>query len=316
MFRDIASILLLFFLSGCDDRSAAPLRVGLTLWPGYEPLYLASSLGYLDSAQVTLVDTTSPQGSIQGLRNGDLDAAALTLDEVLLLVDQDVPLQVVLLFDYSNGGDAILADNAITGVAGLKGRRVGLESSALGTYLLSRALEGQGMSLDAVERRYIKVGDQQQAMASGEVDAVVTFDPVRSQLLAEGAREIFTSREIPREIIDVLAVHRDALQQHPERVRHLVAAWYRALGYLEVQPQTAYETMGRRLKQDKAGVEQSFSGIELLDHTDNQRLLGRGAFEPSPVSASATGLAYIMVGQQMLHDLPDIDALFSAEYLQ
>lgn len=303
-------------LQGCGSNGDEPLRVGTTLWPGYEPLHLAATLGYFEADNIQLVDSTSPHGSIQGLRNGDLDAVALTLDEVLLLIDQKVDLTVVLVFDFSNGGDAIIARTDIDGVAGLKGRRVGLESTALGTYMLSRALERHGMSMSDVEKRYLKVSGHRQAMEQGRVDAVVTFDPVRSQLLASGHRELFSSREIPHEIVDVLAVEESYLQQHPQRIRELIDGWYQALDYISAQPQAAAEIIGKRLQQTPSEVLEGFTTIQMPDRENTLALMHGNNGDQPPLVEAAQRLAGSMHTQGILHQIPDIDALINPAYLR
>jgi NitT/TauT family transport system substrate-binding protein len=300
---------------GCGSVDSTPLRLGTTLWPGYEPLHLAVAMGYLDKQTIQLVDSTSPNGSIQGLRNGDLDAVALTLDEVLLLVDQHVPLQVVLVFDFSNGGDAIIAQPEIDNVEALKGKQVGLESTALGTYLLSRALELHGLNTADVKKNYLKVSGHRQALEQGMVQAVVTFDPVRSELLAAGGHEIFSSRDIPNEIVDVLAVRQSYLEQHPQRVRELIDAWYRALDYFGTQPQAAAEIMAQRLKLSPAEVLEGFSSIQLTTRAETLSLMQPGEGHPAPLVESARRLSTLMHKQQMLHQGPAPEALITPAYL-
>ena len=312
----LALVLVFSTLQGCGSEGNAPLRVGTSLWPGYEPLHLAATLGYFEAENIQLVDSTSPHGSIQGLRNGDLDAVALTMDEVLLLLDQKVPLKVVLVFDFSNGGDAIIARSDINSLAELKGKRVGLESTALGSYMLSRALEQQGMVLSDVEKSYLKVSGHRQALELGRVDAVVTFDPVRSQLLSTGNRELFSSRDIPHEIVDVLAVQQSFLQQHPQRVRELINGWYQALDYFSAQPQAAAEIIGKRLQQTPAEVLAGFSGIQMPGLKDTQALMQGEAGKTAPLIEAGQRLATSMHRQGMLHEIPDIASLIQPAYLQ
>ena len=315
-FLYITLILAFLTFQGCGREGVSPLRVGTTLWPGYEPLHLASTMGYFDAEHIQLVDSTSPHGSIQGLRNGDLDAVALTLDEVLLLIDQKVDLKVVLVFDFSNGGDAIIAHAGIDGVAGLKGRRVGLESTALGTYMLSRALERQGMSLSDVEKRYLKVSGHRQAMEQGRVDAVVTFDPVRSQLLASGHRELFSSRDIPHEIVDVLAVEESYLQHHPQRVRELIDGWYQALDYISAQPQASAEIIGKRLQQTPSEVLEGFTTIQMPSRKNTLALMHGDNGDKPPLVEASQRLARSMHRQGILHQIPDFGALINPAYLR
>ena len=63
----------------------SPILLGTNVWPGYEPLYLARSLGYWDDSSVKLVEYSSASQVIRAFRNDAIHIAALTLDEVLLL---------------------------------------------------------------------------------------------------------------------------------------------------------------------------------------------------------------------------------------
>ncbi len=306
---------LLIVAGGCSSEVVPPLRIGTSLWPGYEPLHLASEINAFDSSRIVLIDSTSPHGSIQGLRNGDLDAVALTLDEVLLLLDQGIELEVVLVCDFSNGGDAILASSGIESMEQLKGMRVGLESSVLGSYLLSRGLERNGMVLDDVERHYIKIGDHKRAMQRGEVDALVTFEPVRSELLSSGSRELFSSREIPHEIVDVLAVRKSYAEQYPQRVEEIIVGWYLALDFISAQPQAAAEIIGRRLHQQPSEVLQGLSTIQFPSRLETLALMRSSEEGEAPLLVTARRLAATMQRQQVLHTQPDVAVMFKPDYL-
>lgn len=64
----------------------------------------------------------------------------------------------------------------------------------------------------------LEVDEHEGAFGSGKVDAVVTFEPVRSRLLARGAVQIFDRRQIPGEIIHVLVMRTDAMTQFSSTV--------------------------------------------------------------------------------------------------
>jgi len=83
-------------LAGCGVEPAPPLRIGTNVWPGYEPLYLARELGYLDPRSVHLVEYPSASEVIRAFRNHAIEAAALTFDEVLLLTQDGFKPRVVL----------------------------------------------------------------------------------------------------------------------------------------------------------------------------------------------------------------------------
>jgi ABC-type nitrate/sulfonate/bicarbonate transport system substrate-binding protein len=95
-------------LTACNSQSTA-LRLGNTVWAGYEPLYLAQSLGYYPEKDVKLVHYTSQQQLKHDLRTGIIDAAALSLSDTLLLQDKGVALIIFLVTDIVDNTIHVLA---------------------------------------------------------------------------------------------------------------------------------------------------------------------------------------------------------------
>ena len=75
----IALLVFALLAGGCSPPP--PLRVGSNQWVGYEALYLARSLGHYDPTLIKLVELPSSTEVQQALRDGLLEAGALTLDE-------------------------------------------------------------------------------------------------------------------------------------------------------------------------------------------------------------------------------------------
>lgn len=305
----------LFAIFACATVQAGepPLRLGTNVWPGYEPLYLARGLGHLDSTRVALIEYLSASEVIRAFRNRAIQAAALTLDEALLLVDGGLAVQVVLVTDVSNGGDAVLARPPVKRIEQLRGRRIGVESGALGAYVLSRALEIGGLDLAAVEIVHLPINEHRTAYQQGTVDALVSFEPVRSQLIASGAREVFSSRDIPGEIVDVVVVERHFRLEHPQLVEHLLNAWFKGLDHLHSHPSDAATRMSARLNLSPEAVLASFAGLQLPDRAENRAFLG-GA-KPK-LRAVAERLQNVMIAHQLLGKRPITKDLFFATALE
>ncbi len=305
--------LIVLVLGACPNRTGSPLRLGTNVWPGYELLYLARDLGYVDAAAITLVEYLSASEVIRAFRNQTLEAAALTLDEALLLLQHHLPVQVFLVTDISHGGDVILGAPDVSELPALVGKRVGVEATALGAYVISRALEQHGLTLADIIVVPLEVGEHAAAYKAGNVDAVVTFEPVRTQLLALGARELFTSREIPGEIVDVLVVHQAYFTAHPDNVRQVVKAWFRALDYFVAHPKDAASRMQKRLKISPEDVLQSYDGLHLPDRAENRKLLDGETPALLPV---AKRLRDVMFAKGLLRVPVKLDSLFSAAALR
>ncbi|KAB0663988.1 PhnD/SsuA/transferrin family substrate-binding protein [Oryzomonas japonica] len=270
-----------FGMAGCSREAPAPLQVATNVWPGYEPLYLARSLGYYPDSAVRFHEMTTSADVLKAFRNHAVDVAALTLDEALLLVRDGIDVRILLVADISHGADAIMARPAIKTIRDLKGKRVGVESMALGAYVLTRALDQAGLSPRDVTVVPVPVQEHEHAYRAGEIDAVVTFEPARTRLVALGAHNIFDSRQIPNEIIDVVVVRADMLQSRPGQVKTLEEGWFKALEYLRANPADAARLMGKREGLTAARFKATLDGIVIPDRNENKRLLSGALLPPA-----------------------------------
>lgn len=259
---------------GCNQPEPQKLRLGTNIWPGYEPLYLAREIDSLPSNKVRLVEYSSASEVIRAFRNKTLEMASLTLDEVLLLVQDNIPVKVILVHDISNGADTILARPDITSMKDIIGKRVAVESSALGAYVITRALEINKLSLKDIIIKHLNVNQHENAYKNNQVDVVVNFEPVRTRLLNKGAKEIFTSKEMYGEIVDVLVVHEEVFNQNKSTLKEIINGWFTALDYFSQQPKLAANIMAKRLNVSTQEVISSFKGLELPNRKINRSLLG------------------------------------------
>lgn len=295
-----------------EDTGAVPLMLGTNVWPGYETIYLARTLEGIDDRSIRLVEYPSASQVIRAFRNNTIQLAALTLDEVLLLRERGVDLRIVLVTDVSHGADAILARPDITNLASVKGRSVGVENTALGAYVLSRALQTIGLSTSDVKIVPLEVDEHEQAFKSGVVDAIVTFEPVRSRLLAAGAHEIFDSSRIPDEIVDVVVIRNDVLNAHRDEVKAMLKGYFEAHRYLHEQPDAASELMVDRMKLEPAEILKLFDGLRLPDLEENISMLDG---QQASVQETAKRLAELMKAMNLLRDDVDLTNICDADIL-
>jgi len=298
----LAAGVLLSLLSACSPAEDSPsLHIGTNVWPGYEPLYLARDLGYFDELAIHMVEYTSAEQVMRAFRNETINAACITLDEALLLLQQGFSPRLVLVMDVSAGGDVILGQKQITRLIDLRGHRVGVEANALGAYMLSRALDAAGLQLNDITPVAVEVNQHEAAFLQQDVDAIVTFEPVSSRLLAKGATQLFDSSQIPGEIVDVLVVREQYLQDNQAEVRQLINSWYRALHYLRDNPNDAAQRMSRRLQLQPSEVLTAYEGLILPQRQQTLAMLtSDSSGNESQLLDSARRLANVMVQRNLL----------------
>ena len=305
-------VLLAALLGGCSTPPPTPLRVASNVWSGYEPLYLARSLGYYPEGSIRLLELSSATQVLHELRNATIDAAALTLDEALTLVADGYAVKLVLVMDVSNGADVLLAHPEITDLKALRGKRVGVEDTAVGALLLESALDAAGLDVTDIQPVHVTVDQHQRVYEQGQVAALVTFEPIRSRLLAEGARVLFDSSRIPGRIIDVLVVREGLEEQQQAQLRVLIRGYFRALDYQHQHPVDAAGRMQARLRLKPAEILKSYHGLKQPDAAENRRLL---TGHPAPLDSRAAELAGFMYRHRLLRREIEISGLATARYL-
>jgi NitT/TauT family transport system substrate-binding protein len=302
----------LVLLAGCAGYSEAPLRVAVSPWPAYQLLQLAQGLRYFDAAQVRLVELVNGNQVSAQLRAGTVDAATVTLDEALAMMQDGVDLRVVLVADVSNGADAVLARPGITSLADLRGKRVGVETPAVGAVMLDAVLTAAGLAATDVQLVNVSVNESEAAYRDGRVDAVVTYEPARTRLLEQGAHVVFDSRSIPGRIMDVLVVRADALDSHQRALTALVAAHFKALEYLARQPQDAARQLAPFLGVTADRVMPLYAGLELSNLAENHAQLS-GSTPGLPPTAAELGA--LMLRQHLLQAAVKVDHLVEPRFL-
>jgi NitT/TauT family transport system substrate-binding protein len=304
----LALFMLVLALSGCMRATEPPLRIGTNVWIGSEPLYLARDLGYLDREAVQLVEYPSASEVSRAFRNQAIDGMVISLDELFVLAVDGLQPKVVLIVDVSHGADVVVGRSGMRSMKDLRGKRVAVESAALGAFVLSRALALNGMQASDVSMVHLESNEHPAAFERGQVDGAVTFDPYRTQLLGAGARTLFDSSQIPGEIVDLLAVRVSVLEKNPQAVQTLLTAWFKALDYLERDPKDAAGRMAVREQITGEQFLQALQGLRIPSRRDNLKMLA-GATPGLVVSGRQ--LMTLMVGAKLLRSTLQIDGLLA-----
>lgn len=268
-------VALVLGLAGCGP-APAPLRIGVLVWPPYEVAFLAQDLGYLDERQIRLVDFASPANLVSAYRNGAVDVILVTADYLIDLSAKPTHQRVILVADISNGGDALLARPTIHSLEDLRGKRIAIEKSVLGAYMVRRALARAGLSSEDVQLVAADIPTHPDLYATGAVDAIVTYEPGRSAVIRQGAHELFSSRDIPGEIVDLVVTTQATIDARPRALQHFVDGWFKALAYLRDDPIDAARRVAHRESLTAEDFLHAIMLVHMPDRLENRLLLGDG----------------------------------------
>jgi NitT/TauT family transport system substrate-binding protein len=306
--RVLACIALLLPLIGCMREPETALRIGTNVWIGSEPLYLARELGRLDPAAVQLVEYPSASEVLRAFRNQAIDGMVISLDELFGLAVDGFQPRIILVVDVSHGADVVVGRHGMRTMRDLKGKSVAVESSALGAFVLSRALAVNGMQASDVNVVHMESNEQPSAFEKGQVDGAVTFDPYRVQFLRDGAKTLFDSTQIPGEIVDLLAVRATVVEKQPKAIQALLTGWFDAIDYMKSDPKDAARRMGIRQQTTGEQFLEAEQGLHVPSREENLRMLSGTTPE---LAVTGRRLMALMVDAKLLRSGLDIEGVLA-----
>ncbi len=315
IFRYLGKIILplvfVILLSGCFGEEKPAIRIGINAWPGYEFLFLAREKGFFKKhdVKIELVELTSLGDVRLAFERKQVDGMASTLIEVIETRGRtDQKAQVFLIADYSEGGDVIVGLKPDQSIADLKGKRVGSELASLNIFVLTRALEKAGLSITDIEIVPMDQSVMLDALKKEEVSAVVTYPPTLSDILSlEQSHALFTSREIPGEVVDVLSLDSQILIERQDDVRHLIDAWNDAVRFAKTNPEEAAEIMGRRHNISSAEFLESLEGLRVVSSENQAQMLAKGG----SLSNTIAKVIDVMIRNKQIDQKLDPDTLIN-----
>ena len=232
-------------VSYAASSASASLVVGYSDWPGWVAWEVAIEKEWFAEAGLDVTfEWFDYAASMEAFAAGQLDAVTMTNGDTLVTGSTGAQAVMILVGDYSNGNDMVVAAPGIQTVSDLEGRRVGVEIGFVGHLLLLDALESVGLTEADVELVNIPTNEAPQVLASGDVDAVVAWQPNSGQSLSRvpGSTAIYTSSDQPGLIYDVLAVSPRSLYANREDWSKVVEVWYRVVDYI-LDPATAADAI-------------------------------------------------------------------------
>ncbi|MBS1004098.1 ABC transporter substrate-binding protein [Acetobacter thailandicus] len=259
----------------CTSVSAASLKVGYSDWPGWVAWQIAIDKGWLKEAKVDADFQWFDYGaSLDAFAAHKLDAVMATNGDALMMGANGHKGEMILATDYSDGNDMVVAQPGITSMQELKGKSIAVEEGLVDHLLLLKALEQSGMSEKDVKLVNTKTNEMPQVLASGEVAAVVAWQPNSGQALRAlpGSRPVFTSHQVPGLIYDTIVVDPQSVHDNREQWQRLVGVWDRVVTYIQ-DPKTQPDAL--RIMSHLAGVtpvayKHFLNGTHLLTLSDNK----------------------------------------------
>jgi NitT/TauT family transport system substrate-binding protein len=271
-----------------------PLRIGYSDWPGWVAWQIAIDKGFFATLGVDVSFLWLEYvPSIEAFSEGKVDAVCMTNGDALVAGSSGAPSVGIIINDYSNGNDMIVARSGISGVAGLRGQRIGVEIGFVDHLLLMQALGSVSMTESDVHIVNAKTHETPQLLASGGVDAIAAWQPHSGRALDEvqGSHAVFTSADAPGLIYDMLFVAQASLASRRAEWVSVAKAWFMVVDFIAdpSHREEAMAIMSRRVDLPIQRYTKLMSGTRLLGREENQR-----RYRPSVGFESVTGSSTIV----------------------
>jgi NitT/TauT family transport system substrate-binding protein len=234
--------------------SAAPLKVAYSDWPGWTAFAIAGEKGWFKEAGVDVELLWFEYGpSMEAFAAGKVDAVMVTNGDALVTGATGSKNVMILVTDYSNGNDMVVAKPGIKSVKDLKGKKIGVEVGFVDHLLLLNGLKKAGLSESDVELVPTPTNQTPQVLASGQVDAVAAWQPNSGAALKAlpGSTAVYTSADEPGLIYDMVTVSPQSLAQNRADWVKFVKVWGQIVAYL-ADPATRAD--GIKIMAARAGV--------------------------------------------------------------
>jgi len=310
-------IVLVLLLSACTATPTPEpisIKVGWSFWPGLYPLLVAEdkNLGSkygLRLEHQTYNDTTE---ILKALQAHKIDMGFGTISDALTLDSRNPgEFKAVMVTDYSNGSDAVIARPEIMSIADLRGKRIGLGIGTFSELLVRKMLEKEAMTTHDVILINIdtaKVADSIPTL----IDAGQTFDPYISEGIAKGNRVLFSSADVPGLIPTVAIFPTQFIKEHPESVRSFIKVWFETQEYWQ-----AHATEGNEIIAKATGLklsEVSTDGIKLLNLADNLQIFTVGTSTTSLYGSGQINRDFL-IEAGIVNSVPDVKRILDPSFL-
>ncbi len=328
-------------VSAVSAEEKTEFKLAWSIYVGWMPWGWAADQGIVDKwadkygIDIEVVQFNDYIESINQYTAGAFDGVTATnMDTLAIPSVGGVDTTALIVGDFSNGNDALILKGADK-LDAVIGQNVNLVELSVSHYLLARALETIGKAEKDVTVVNTSDADMIAAYQTDDVTAVVTWNPLVSEILeTPGANKVFDSSDIPGEIMDLTVVNTETLADNPAFGKALAGAWYETMSImLSDAPEgaAARAAMGEASGTDLVGYDMQLASTQMFatatdavtfttseDVTTTMEsvrtfLFERGLLGEGAPSADIVGIAF--PDGSVLGDEGNVKFRFNADYM-
>jgi NitT/TauT family transport system substrate-binding protein len=285
--KRIVLVLILFFAAAPATGSCSPrpdtgslesLTLALVPTEINALLYIAKDQEYFaaNGLQVTLKeDYESGAAAAIAMLNGEAQIAVAAEFPIVRQVFNGKDISSFgTIARYENTFIIWRTDSGIRTVKDLPGKKIGVTLQTISEFYLGRTLELNGIHIQEVTLVDVKAAEAGKALADGQVEAVVTWEPWAYQVNQNMQTEV-TTRAVQSSQYAYwnLVSTRAWTNQHPDTIERLIRALIQAEDFVTSYPDKARDIVGKWMKFDDAYLQVLWPRYQLSLSLDQSLLL-------------------------------------------
>ena len=300
--------------------AAAPLKIAYSDWPGWTAFAIGAEKGWFKDAGVEVDLLWFEYGpSMEAYTAGKVDAVMVTNGDALVTGAGGAKNVMILVTDYSNGNDMVVAKPGVKSLKDLKGKKIGVEVGLVDHLLLLNGLKKAGLAESDVELVPTPTNQIPQVLASGQVSAVAGWQPNSGAALkaVPGSTAVYTSADEPGLIYDMVVVTPSSLASSRADWVKFIKVWDKIVAYL-ADPKTRAD--GIKIMAARAGVDPKdytdfMSGTQLLTLKQGAAKLAAKTAGFDSVAGSAKIADEFNVKNAVYKDAQDVSSYIDASLM-
>ncbi len=244
-------------LSSCQSSYSGKeetISVGLPRLEQNALIYIADQQGFFaqNNLQVVIKDYDSGVATMEAMLKGEVDLAGAAEFPFVGATLRQEQVKIITTNDkFENDYLVARQDRGIETLADLKGKRIGMARQTITEFFLGRLLDLAGIKLEEVTLVDVQPAQFVDAVASGEVDALIAWQPYVHQIQKQVNGVLILPAQSNQSVYGVLIGTNDWLKQHPDLLVRFLKSLKAAEDYVVLHPEQAKATVQKRLNYDE-----------------------------------------------------------------
>ncbi|MCC5606197.1 ABC transporter substrate-binding protein [Nostoc sp. CHAB 5834] len=313
IFLIIACLLFACHTWAPTELKRPPLKIPFGYFVGEYPGIIAQEKGFFKAqgVDVELIHERYIQLEQANFGAGKYDGISLALGSFIILSATNPDIQGVIVIDESTGADVIVAQPQIKTVADLKGKKLGANLGGFSEVFVTEMFKTANLSSDDVNLVKSEASEIPQRLKNNTIQAGHTWEPHLDEARKLGGHILFTSKQTPGLILDMIVFHGETIRDRPEDIRAFLRGWLQAVNYWKANVQEGNAIISKVLKIPSNTI--SLEGVNLTDLGENQKLFQSS--NPNSIYKTAKIYTDFFIRSGNVTRIPELKSLFNSDFL-